>query len=274
MLAQTPTPQSHAQRGTQHLGTSDFASILTEAQELLASPSTSSSHTSRSSSKARGRAAASAHDEAPCGALGDALRALEQFPGLADVVAPFPQHPATTSFKSAVAIVMPADICAPVQAIRRKHDAGFARWLPNVALVWPFAPVEEWERCRVVQRLADAVSRVQRFSLTLSEFQWVDRAACSSLWLRADSTPQGSAERLREEIESVLGEYVRGAEGAAWTPRMLLGQFERRQDQGLPGLARLQQLWRPIKWHVSEVQLLYRGHEDCFRIAHSFQLAQ
>ena len=40
--------------------------------------------------------------------------------------------------KSAVCIIPPEHLWGPIQAIRKKHDRAFKRWMPHVNLLYPF----------------------------------------------------------------------------------------------------------------------------------------
>ncbi|KAF2815858.1 uncharacterized protein BDZ99DRAFT_376368 [Mytilinidion resinicola] len=48
---------------------------------------------------------------------------------------PLPSH---LSYKSALVLLPPSSIVAPIESIRQKHDKHFRRWPPHINLIYPF----------------------------------------------------------------------------------------------------------------------------------------
>jgi len=83
------------------------------------------------------------------------------------------------TYKSALALVPPSTIAAPIQAVRRRHDRHFARWPPHVNLLYPFiatpSHVIEHEGGKsssllnedIRRRIRNAVQPVQPFTMSL-----------------------------------------------------------------------------------------------------------
>ena len=61
---------------------------------------------------------------------------------------------------TAVAVLPPEEIWEPIQAIRRRHDRQFRRWMPHINLLYPFVPRAQW--ATAVPLLTAATQRIQR----------------------------------------------------------------------------------------------------------------
>jgi 2'-5' RNA ligase len=87
---------------------------------------------------------------------------------------------AQISHKSALALIPPSTITAPIEAVRRRHDRHFWRWPPHVNLLFPFlaSPSEVIEQGDgksssllnkdIRRRIRNAVQPIQPFRISLS----------------------------------------------------------------------------------------------------------
>ena len=48
--------------------------------------------------------------------------------------------------KTAVVVIPPDDLWAPIQALRKQYDRHFRRWMPHITLLYPFRPPASIER--------------------------------------------------------------------------------------------------------------------------------
>jgi len=83
-------------------------------------------------------------------------------------------------FESALAIIPPDDVWPALQRARvEQRDAGLLRWPPHANILYPFVPVQHFEKLGPL--LADALSDLPPFTVTLARFDSFDRKD-SSVW--------------------------------------------------------------------------------------------
>jgi 2'-5' RNA ligase len=86
--------------------------------------------------------------------------------------------PAHLSFKSALVLLPPSSIAAPIEAVRRTHDKNFERWPAHINLLYPFlsepsGSSEQGDDSRLLlkpdirTRVARAVKDIQPFHISL-----------------------------------------------------------------------------------------------------------
>jgi hypothetical protein len=89
------------------------------------------------------------------------------------------QLPAHLSYKSALVLLPPFSIAAPIEAVRRAHDKQFYRWPAHINLLYPFvsSPSEPGEpgegsnpilKHDIRVRIERAVRNIQPFRISLS----------------------------------------------------------------------------------------------------------
>jgi len=69
------------------------------------------------------------------------------------------------STRSALAFVLPVELQAPVQSIRKVHDKAYGRWPPHINFFFPFVPEETVSS--LVPRIRDALAHIHPFTTVL-----------------------------------------------------------------------------------------------------------
>jgi 2'-5' RNA ligase len=174
--------------------------------------------------------------------------------------------PASSSAKThctAVAIIPPAEIWGPIQAIRRRHDRHLQRWMPHINLLYPFVPKVRFPEA--VSQLATACAQVAAFQVTLSRFRaFSHRSGSSTLWLAPE--PREACVRLQETLQTHFPAYddlSRFAGG--YTPHLSVGQA--RSSAARKALRHdLQAAWTPLRFWLAAIALIQRDQTGPFRV--------
>ena len=77
----------------------------------------------------------------------------------------FAPSSAAKTYKTAVVAIPPEGFQEPIQALRKKHDCHFRRWMPHITLIYPFRPVSAFEH--TAPRLTRACRLVKPFEVRL-----------------------------------------------------------------------------------------------------------
>lgn len=177
---------------------------------------------------------------------------------------------ATVTYTTAIVVIPPQEVWAPIQAIRQQHDRKFRRWMPHITLIYPFRPVDDFPILH--EPLTAAVARFPPFDLTLAEFKTFRHRRDYTIWLKPE--PQDPMVELHEVLSKVsLGERS-SSRGDRFQPHLSVGQV-----QGKDKMERLieehQAAWKPLTFKVGRVSLIWRRDppDDVFRVAEGIPLA-
>ncbi|RKH04027.1 poly(A) polymerase [Corallococcus carmarthensis] len=173
---------------------------------------------------------------------------------------------------TALVLIPPEDVWAPIQALRKKHDAKFQRWMPHITLLYPFVPEEDFETAEAL--LVDALQDLEPFDVTLSTFGHFEHRANATAWLRPDDQPSGALAALHAKLVAALPECATSAHGG-FTPHLSVGQLPLSSDADLVrALAEWQRNWRTLKFRVGELCLIRRKGDTPFEVIRRIPLAQ
>lgn len=170
---------------------------------------------------------------------------------------------ATKTHTSAVVLMPPPDVWEPIQAIRRRHDRQYRRWMPHVTLLYPFRPREQFGDAAAA--LAQACRAVEPFQVELAEIRTFERPGDCVLWLAPE--PAEALRRLHEALWRAVPDCddLR-AFPDGFTPHLSVGQARPERLGEL--LAGLQRGWRPLRFQATDIGLIYRRQppDDVFRV--------
>jgi 2'-5' RNA ligase len=173
--------------------------------------------------------------------------------------------------KTAVVVIPPEGAWAPIQAIRKKYDRAFERWMPHITLLYPFRPQSEFESAAV--DLARVCEQISPLEVTLGSFGFFEHRLDSyTLWL----APEPKETLI--ELQTALWRAIPDCDdtrsfASGFTPHLSVAQaHDREQMQDL--VAALSSDWTPITFQVSAVSLICRDHppDDVFRVAQTIAL--
>ncbi|RKH74675.1 poly(A) polymerase [Corallococcus aberystwythensis] len=171
---------------------------------------------------------------------------------------------------TALVLIPPDDVWGPIQALRKKHDAKFQRWMPHITLLYPFVPEEDFETAEAL--LVDALQGVEPFDVTLSTFGHFEHRANATAWLRPDDQPSGALAALHVKLVAALPECATSAHGG-FTPHLSMGQLPLSPDIART-LAEWQRNWRPLKFRVGELCLIRRKGDAPFEVIRRIPLSR
>jgi 2'-5' RNA ligase len=174
--------------------------------------------------------------------------------------------------KTAAVIIPPEDVWGPIQAIRQKHDSKVGRWMPHITLIYPFLPRSRFGRA--AKELVSACRSVKPFEIELARFdQFGHGKGYFTLWLAPE--PDEPIKDLHAALCPVVYEDAHDSGREIWhfKPHLSVGQA-RGMGNMVKLIEELQAGWRPIRFRVDSVQLIWRNDrpDDAFRIDRTLAL--
>lgn len=175
--------------------------------------------------------------------------------------------------KTALCVIPPQKLWQPIQAIRKKHDKQFYRWMPHINLLYPFKPKSSFSQ--VLDVLVHACSQIEPFYITLSEVNYFKHGKQGfTLWLDMDNSDQ--LVRLQQSVWEMVPECNElNSFPSGYTPHLSIGQ-SKSGEKALRLLEKLQTTWQPIRFQVKELHLIWRKDppNDRFRIGETVRLGK
>lgn len=171
---------------------------------------------------------------------------------------------AQKTYKTAMVVIPPEDLWAPIQALRQEYDRHFRRWMPHITLLYPFRPQAEFER--VVPRLAQACDLLAPFEVSLGRFDFFMHAR-RRVTFYLFPEPSAAIKRLHQALlEKVPDCNDVGLFAGGFRPHLSMGQV-----RGLDMAAfcrQWQATWSPLSFTLRQVQVIWRNNppDDIFRI--------
>lgn len=158
--------------------------------------------------------------------------------------------------QTAVVILPPLEVWAPIQDVRRRYDRQFRFWMPHITLMYPFRPSEAF--AEVESEFRAVCREVEPFELELVPLHYFEHSERSmTMWLAPRPVEpvvalQAALLRCTPECDDV-NRFETG-----YCPHLSVGQAH-----GAEELAERMDLVRsalsPIRFAVTEIALLRRG---------------
>ena len=171
---------------------------------------------------------------------------------------------------TAVVLIPPESVHAPIQAIRSVHDRNFLRWMLHITLLYPFAERHDFES--IIPALTKAAQQVTPFSVKLARFDAFRHRKSCTLFLVPE--PKDDIVRLHGTLMHHLPDYDDTARFAGgFHPHLSVGQFSHRSLR--TEQQRLQTEWQSVQCEIEAISLIYRSPEtdDRFVVAEQFPFA-
>ena len=173
------------------------------------------------------------------------------------------------TYKSAVVIIPPEAVWAPIQDIRSRYDRQFRRWMPHITLIYPFWPETEFERAIAV--LSRGIAGHGAFALRLHRLRHFAHGRNRfTIWL--DPEPHEPIAALQAALQAQVpdcDDVSKFEQG--FTPHLSVGQAQgRRELEERSSDIRAQ--WGPLEFAVEEVAIICREHDGPFRVQRILQL--
>jgi RNA 2',3'-cyclic 3'-phosphodiesterase len=164
---------------------------------------------------------------------------------------------------TAVVVVPPRHLWDPIQAIRRRYDRHFERWMPHLTLLYPFRPQGMFDAAR--PDLERACASVDRFPATLRELRFFAHGRDRfTLWLAPE--PAAPLAQLHSALHARFPDCDDvSSHGSGFVPHLSLGQAAGRAELEAR-LSELRALWNPSTFEVASVALLFRQGDHPFEV--------
>jgi RNA 2',3'-cyclic 3'-phosphodiesterase len=161
--------------------------------------------------------------------------------------------PATTH-ESAVALIPPAEVWPPIQAIRRVHDRQFRRWMPHVTLLYPFLP--RAGLAAAVPIAERALADVEPFEIALARLDvFRHRGGTFTVWLAPE--PKDALAAVQAAlVRRFPGCDATGRFASGFTPHLSVGQA--RDEEHVEALRGELEGWRPLAFTARAVSVIVR----------------
>ncbi len=172
-----------------------------------------------------------------------------QFPTLSD------HYGLTTSFgkfqeretthRTALCVVPPRSVWAPIQNIRKSNDPAFERWMPHINLAFPFLEPSDWPG-------ADFFAEVPQFQVRLHRTSKFIHSTTQTIYLQPDPQSAGHLKRLRARLLAYCGKPAE----PDWTPHLTLARLPKGQSVEFSGTVefRVRCLYGLVKGQRFEVE--------------------
>jgi 2'-5' RNA ligase len=156
-----------------------------------------------------------------------------------------------------------------IQAIRRRYDRRFDRWMPHINLLYGFVPEEYFEEA--AQAIALALAQLQPFEVTLTSFETFTHRSSSTAWLRPVAQPPDALHQLQAVLQQLFPQCDEQSQksAAGFTPHLSVGQFPTVQE----AKAQLSS-WHPVSFLVESVALISRRGDEPFEVRYRVHLGQ
>jgi poly(A) polymerase len=174
---------------------------------------------------------------------------------------------------TAVVLIPPDAVWEPIQALRRKHDSKFNRWMPHVTLLYPFLPEESFDEAEAL--LAEALLGMKPFEVTLTGFHHFEHRANVTAWLRPEDQPHGALKALHAALEQAMPECDEQGRKSerGFTPHLSVGQLPRSGAADITRtLAGWEKHWRPLTFEARDVCIIRRKGDTPFEVVRRIPL--
>ncbi|MGE0707613.1 MAG: RNA repair domain-containing protein [Planctomycetota bacterium] len=180
---------------------------------------------------------------------------------------------------TSLALVPPAALWGPIQALRRRHDDRYRRWPPHANLLYGFLPAEHFPPA--VARLRELLADEAALELRLEEVESFRHRRKSTAWLApAPAAPVIALQaRVAAAFPQCREQGTKSERG--FTPHLSLGQVRSRgreelelELRGLREELRAASAGRPLACALDAVHLLAREGRRPFRVLASVPLGR
>jgi 2'-5' RNA ligase len=171
---------------------------------------------------------------------------------------------AQKTHKTAVVVIPPHDLWEPIQTLRKQYDRHFRRWMPHITLLYPFRPPTKFER--VAPILAQACRLKKPLEVRLRRFGFFVHSPHSATFYLVPE-PTAAIKALHQALLEKVPDCSDVAMFAGgFTPHLSLGQTRSRDLKAF--CSRLQTIWRPLSFSLTQVHLIWRNDppDDIFRL--------
>ena len=158
-------------------------------------------------------------------------------------------------YTSAVVIIPPQSLWAPIQEIRKTYDRQINRWMPHINLLYPFRNSNEFSK--LAEKFSKVCRQNQTFDISLKIINHFQHSHQNyTMWLKPE--PADLIIRLQEKLLTIVpdcndvNKYKNG-----FTPHLSVGQIIGK-NKLISTLGKLQNQWEELKFALNSIYFISR----------------
>lgn len=167
---------------------------------------------------------------------------------------------------SALVLLPPPAVWAPLQAIRAHHDPSVRRWMPHVNLVYGFVPEADFPEAAAAVR--EAVAGLGPLRIRLDTFRTFEHRGSTTVWL--EPTPGEPLRELQAALARRFPGCVEQDSRGGFTPHLTVARLTGHDVAAV--VRQWQAEWEPLEFTVSSVDLISRRGDEPFAVRESVLL--
>lgn len=158
-------------------------------------------------------------------------------------------------YTSAVVIIPPEKMWAPIQEIRRKHDRQINRWMPHINLLYPFRPKDQFNNAKT--RASNVCHKIEPFELNFKEFKFFShRHQNYTVWLNPE--PSNLIINLQSKLLEIFPDCDDiNKHKCGFTPHLSVGQIKGKELLNST-MRKLQNQWKELKFELNSIYFISR----------------
>ncbi|EAY30785.1 poly(A) polymerase [Microscilla marina] len=172
------------------------------------------------------------------------------------------------TYQSAIVLIPPNEIHAPIQKIRKQYDQKLERWMPHITLMYGFIPKELFEAA--LPLLETALQQLAPFEIVLQDFRYFEHRKSTTGWLRPIAQPTDALQRLQDILQPLFPQCnEQTIRASGFTPHLSIGQFASPEEaqKCLPA-------WNPLRFKVEKIALISRDKDTPFEVKYQVFLGK
>jgi 2'-5' RNA ligase len=170
---------------------------------------------------------------------------------------------AVLTHKTALCLIPPENVWEQIQSIRSVHDKAYARWMPHINLIYPFAPESDFGNIKM--QLESMVNKKAPFEIEFDQtsFHYFKQKGSECTFHLRPKISKNLIE-LQQIIQKSLPSYA--TDSRPFEPHLTLGQTTSSRISDI--LIEMKAKWKPIKFSIDRVCLISRENDrnDLFSI--------
>lgn len=152
-----------------------------------------------------------------------------------------------------------------VNEIREQNDKAFARWMPHINFIFPFAPFEELPNISKILKVL--INQISTFELCFDDIGYFPQRDSNTFHLK--SSNETKLFNLFNRIEMALPDYKSKKD---FHPHLTVGQWKKTEDpENVIKMLKIH-FNLPIRMSFEKLSLLRRTDESPFEIFEEFEL--
>ena len=158
-------------------------------------------------------------------------------------------------YTSAVVIIPPESVWAPIQEIRRIYDRQINRWMPHINLLYPFKHINEFSNLE--KEFSIICGQIVSFDISFKIFNYFHHGhQIYTMWLKPE--PSELILKLQDKLLQIVpdcNDVNKHKNG--FTPHLSVGQIKGKEKLKSI-LEKLQNQWEELKFMLNSIYFISR----------------